>query len=162
VIPFRAEPRPADVAAVTALVSATGVFREAEIAIAAELVGEALARGAVASGYRFLLADDAAGRLLGYACYGPIAGTVHSFDLYWIAVDPAHQGRGLGRHLMAGVEAAVRAAGGRRLYTDTSTSEAYAPTRAFYLRCGHHLAAELPDFYAPGDGKAVFCKVLIP
>ncbi len=161
-IPFRAEPRPADVAAVTALVSATGVFREAEIAIAAELVEETLARGAAASGYRFLLSNDAAGRLLGYACYGPIAGTVHSFDLYWIAVDPAHQGRGLGRHLMAGVEAAVHAAGGRRLYTDTSTSETYAPTRAFYLRCGHHLAAELPDFYAPGDGKAVFCKVLVP
>ena len=159
-IPFRTEPRPADVAAVTALVIATGVFRESEIAIAAELVEEALARGADASGYRFLFAEDAAGPLLGYACYGPIAGTVHSFDLYWIVVDPAHQGRGLGRNLMAGVEAAVRAAGGRRLYVDTSTSEAYAPTRAFYLRCGHHLAAELPDFYAPGDGKAVFCKVL--
>ena len=160
--PFRTEPRPPDVAAVRALVAATGVFREAEIAIAAELVEEALARGADASGYHFLFADDPAGRLLGYACYGPIAGTVHSFDLYWIAVDPARQGRGLGRRLMAEVETAIRAAGGRRLYVDTSTSDAYAPTRAFYLRCGHHLAAELPDFYAPGDGKAVFCKVLPP
>jgi GNAT superfamily N-acetyltransferase len=159
---FRIEPRPSDVAAVRSLVAATGVFRDSEVAIAAELVEEALARGADASGYRFLLADDSSGRLLGYACYGPIAGTVHSFDLYWIAVDPARQRRGLGRRLMAGVEAAVRAAGGRRLYVDTSTSEAYAPTRAFYLRCGHHLAAELPDFYAPGDGKAVFCKVLVP
>ena len=159
---LRPEARPSDVAAVEALVAGTGRFRPAEIAIAAELVAECLARGPDASGYHFLLADDEAdrARLRGYACFGPIAGTVHSFDLYWIAVDRGSQGRGLGRRLLVAAEAAVLAAGGRRLYADTSGTDAYAPTRAFYTACGFAAAAELPDFYAPGDGKVVFCKVL--
>jgi GNAT superfamily N-acetyltransferase len=157
---FRSAPRPADVDAVRALVAAAGMFREAEVAIAAELVGEALARGAEASGYRFVLADDPDGGLAGYACHGPIAGTLHSFDLYWIVVAPARQGRGLGRRLMAAAEAEARSLGGRRVYVDTSSTPAYAPTRAFYAACGYVPAAELPDFYAPGDGKVILCKVL--
>ena len=31
-------------------------------------------------------------------------------------------------------------------------------TRAFYERCGCPLVATLEDFYAPGDGKAIYCK----
>jgi D-alanine-D-alanine ligase len=161
VTPLRSSLRPSDVGAVRALAAAAGVFREAEVAIAAELVEEALARGAEASGYRFVLADDpSSGALGGYACHGPVAGTVHSFDLYWIVVAPALQGRGLGRRLMAAAEAEARALGGRRMYVDTSSTPAYAPTRAFYAACGYAPAAELPDFYAPGDGKVILCKVL--
>jgi GNAT superfamily N-acetyltransferase len=156
---FRTTLVPADTARVRALAAATAVFREAELDIAAELALEALARGEAASGYHFVMADAGDG-LVGYACYGPIAGTVGSFDLYWIVVDPARQGRGLGRRLMEAVEAAVRSAGGRRLYIDTSTSAAYAPTRAFYRRCGYAIAAELPDFYSPGDGKVIFVRAL--
>ena len=156
---FRTTLVSADTARVRALAAATAVFREAELDIAAELALEALARGEVASGYHFVMADAGDG-LAGYACYGPIAGTVGSFDLYWIVVDPARQGRGLGRRLMEAVEAAVRSAGGRRLYIDTSTSAAYAPTRAFYRHCGYAIAAELPDFYSPGDGKVIFVRAL--
>jgi GNAT superfamily N-acetyltransferase len=159
---FRPEVRPGDVAAVGALVAGTGRFRPAEVAIAAELVAECLARGPEASGYHFLLADGPGGDLRGYACFGPIAGTLHSFDLYWIAVDAGAQGRGLGRHLLAATEAAILEAGGRRLYADTSATPAYAPTRAFYAACGFAAAAELPDFYAPGDGKVIVCKALDP
>ena len=35
--------------------------------------------------------------MIGYVCYGPIACTVGSFDLYWIAVDRRRaRGRGSG------------------------------------------------------------------
>ena len=54
----------------------------------------------------------------------------------------------------------MAAAGRTRVYVETSTRPQYLPTRAFYLACGYELAAELVDFYAPGDGKAVFLKVL--
>jgi hypothetical protein len=43
---------------------------------------------------------------------------------------------------------------------ETSTRAQYEPTRTFYERCGYEIAAELPDFYAPGDGKAIFVRVL--
>jgi ribosomal protein S18 acetylase RimI-like enzyme len=50
--------------------------------------------------------------------------------------------------------------GAGRLYVDTSTTERYAPVRAFYERMGFAKVADLADFYRPGDGKAVFVKGL--
>jgi len=140
------------------LVAATGMFSGEEIAIAEELVQERVAKGR-ASGYEFVLLEEN-GSLLGYACYGPIPGSVTSHDLYWIAVHPDRQGRGFGQQILARAETAMKRAGAQRVYIDTSTSEHYAPTRAFYQRAGFALAAELPDFYRPGDGKAIFSKAL--
>lgn len=153
---FREEVRPEDGQAVERLVRATGFFSEEEAKIAVELVEERLARGD-ASGYFFLFAEEG-DRLLGYACFGPIPGSVHSFDLYWIAVDPSEQGRGTGRRLMAAAERIMAARGARLIYADTSSRLQYGPTRAFYLACGYREEAFLGDFYAPGDGKVIFAK----
>jgi GNAT superfamily N-acetyltransferase len=150
--------RPADRTAVRDIVDRTGFFRPDEVAIAVELVDECLARGP-ASGYHFVFAevgDD----VTGYACYGPIACTTASFDLYWIAVDPRFQRRGVGRILMEAVESRVSAAGGKRIYVDTSGRLQYAPTRAFYERNGFRCEARLVDFYAPGDDRVIYVKVL--
>ena len=155
---WRESVKPEDGERVRALVAATGMFSAEEVAIAEELVQERVARGR-ASGYEFVLLEDN-GSLLGYACYGLIPGSVTSHDLYWIAVHPDRQGRGFGQQIMARAEAAMRRAGAQRIYIDTSTSERYAPTRAFYAAAGFTLAAELPDFYRPGDGKAIYSKVL--
>ena len=126
---------PGDREAVGRLVRATGFFSEEEAAIAVELVDERLAKGE-ASGYFFLFAEEE-GRLLGYTCFGPIPGSVHSYDLYWIAVDPDAQGRGLGKKLMAESERIMAERGARRVYADTSSRPQYEPTRAFYLACGY-------------------------
>jgi len=155
---FREEVRPEDRQAVGRLVRATGFFSEEEADIAVELVEERLAKGD-ASGYFFLFAEEG-DRLLGYACFGPIPGSVHSFDLYWIAMDPREQGRGVGRTLMAASERIMAGRGARRIYTDTSSRPQYEPTRAFYLACGYREEAFLTDFYAPGDGKVIFVKTL--
>ena len=98
--------------------------------------------------------------MAGYGCWGPIPGTVASADLYWLAVHPDRQRLGIGRALLAGAEAWMAAEGRPRVYIETATRAQYAPTRAFYLGCGYTLAAELTDYYAPGDGKAIFLKVL--
>ena len=155
---FRHEVRPEDRQAVGRLVRATGFFSEEEIGIAMELVEERLANGN-ASGYFFLLAEEG-NRLIGYACFGPIPGSVHSFDLYWLAVDPGEQGRGVGRTLMAAAEQIMAGWGARRIYADTSSRPQYEPTRAFYLACGYLEEAFLTDFYAPGDGKVIFVKTI--
>jgi len=149
----------ADIAAVRALVASTGFFRPDEIAVAIELVEDRLAKGEEASGYHFLFADRDAG-LGGYACFGPIPCTLTSWDLYWIAVAPDAQGHGLGRRLMQAMEEAVRAAGGLAVYIETSSRPEYDPTRAFYLACGYRIEHVFADFYAPGDGKTVYCKRL--
>jgi len=158
VLAFRAEVRAADLAAVREIVASTGFFNAEELAIAAELVEAHLSTGA-ASGYHFLFAE-AHGRVLGYCCYGPIAGTQQSFDLYWIATRREEQRRGLGRRLLREAERRVREAGGRRLYVETAGRTLYEPTRAFYAREGYLREAELADFYAPGDAKVFYVKVL--
>ncbi len=155
---WREAVKPEDAARVRDLVAATGMFSAEEIAIAEELVQERIARGR-ASGYEFTLLEED-GTLVGYACHGPIPGSVDSHDLYWIAVHPDRQGRGFGRQILARAEAAMKRGGAARIYIDTSTSERYAETRGFYAASGFTLAAELPDFYRPGDGKAIYSKML--
>lgn len=157
--PLRSEVRNDDLTAVKQLVEATGVFHDFEVAIAVELVEERLRRGE-ASGYEFLLADNSDGRLAGYTCRGPIPCTQGSYDIYWIAVDPQLQGRGLGQALMGETERCIAAAGGHRVYLETSGRPDYLPTRRFYDRCGYQEAATLVDFYAEGDDKVVYVKKL--
>jgi len=145
-----------DVSRIRTLVGATGYFSADEIAIAAELVEERLNKG-LRSGYEFLLAEQA-GRLLGYACFGKIDGTQGSFDLYWIAVDPQIRGQGLGRLIFEKVEKAMAAIGAISVYADTSSSDKYDSTRAFYNSVGFDEQARLEDFYAKGDSKIIFEK----
>lgn len=161
--------RETDIEAVREIVASTGFFHDFEVEVAAELVEERLKRG-FKSEYYFLFADDAAGRTIGYACFGPIPCTQGSFDLYWIAVHQEAQGRGLGRRLMGAAEAAMQGdlpAGdgstlprARRVYIETSSQTRYEPTQAFYRRCGYALEARLKDYYAPGDDKLVYVKAL--
>ena len=142
---------------IAALCRATGVFTDAEIAVAEELAADRRARGD-ASDYRFLLADGPEG-LAGYACFGPTPCTLSAWDLYWIVVHPRAQGHGLGRALVAAVLDAVRRAGGSRLYAETAGKPLYAPTRAFYAAAGFSLQAVVPDFYAPGDAKQIWLRL---
>jgi D-alanine-D-alanine ligase len=157
--PLRAALVAGDPERIAALCAATGFFTAGEVAVARELAEDRLAHGA-ASSYRFLLAEQPHGLLLGYACYGPTPCTESAWDLYWIVVHPAAQGAGLGRSLLDRVAEAVRAGGGTALYAETAGKPAYAPTRAFYARSGFHAVATVPDFYARGDAKLILLRAL--
>ena len=99
--------------------------------------------------------------LQGFACYGPIPLTEGVYDLYWIAVDPAAQKKGIGRYLLGYVEREIKKQGGRMLLIETSSQESYGATIRFYEKSGYQLAARIKDFYRIGDDKLVFSKVLI-
>lgn len=157
-IVFRYEAAPSDMQAVGDIISSTRFFNPAEVGIAVELVEDRLAFGD-ASGYFFVFAEEA-GNVLGYTSYGPIAGTAESFDLYWIAIHRDQQSRGLGRVLMSETERMIHKAGGRRVYAETSGRPQYEPTRVFYERLGFSRETQLKDFYAPGDDKVFYVKVL--
>jgi D-alanine-D-alanine ligase len=159
-IQLRTTVTPDDEAHVREIVAATGMFRPAEVDVAADLVRVRL-RDGVASGYEFVFADqfsEQGNHVLGYVCFGKNAVTVASYDLYWIAVRPEAQGRGIGQLLLREVEERIAAAGGKRIYIETSARPDYAATRGFYERCGYVLEAVLRDFYAPSDDKAVFVR----
>ncbi|MBN1466935.1 GNAT family N-acetyltransferase [candidate division KSB1 bacterium] len=150
--------RPSDLDAIREIVTSTAFFNAAEIDVAVELIQERLSRGE-ASGYHFLFAeiDD---KTLAYSCYGLIAGTAASFDLYWIAMHNDFRGRGIGKMVLDASEAAIARMGGHRIYVETSSRPQYVPTRGFYQACGYVLEAVLQDFYAPGDSKCIFVKAV--
>jgi ribosomal protein S18 acetylase RimI-like enzyme len=155
---FRDEVLAADTENVRRIVESTGFFSAAEVEVAVELVENRLAQG-LRSGYHFVFADFG-GDTIGYSCFGPIACTVGSFDLYWIAVEATHRSQGIGRRLLAEGERLIRALGGRRVYIETSNRAQYAPTREFYLANGYREEAVLKDFYASGDDKVIYARAL--
>jgi ribosomal protein S18 acetylase RimI-like enzyme len=155
---YRNRPTPSDVAALRVLVAATGVFHRRERTVALELLVERLRHGP-SSGYSFFFADRGA-ELVGYCAWGAVPMTERSYDLYWIAVAPAAQGQGLGQALLRLAERAVARRGGGNLYIETSSRRVYDRTRRFYRDAGYRQVARLRDFYAPGDHKIMFCKVI--
>jgi GNAT superfamily N-acetyltransferase len=156
---FRVKVRPQDATAVESLVRQSGVFNDAEIAIARELVEETLIKGETACGYHFVFADGADG-LEGYTCFGPIPATDRRYELFWIAVRGSARRTKLATRLLRASEEQVRAMGGIIMVAETSTRPDYAPANKFYLAQGYGLWAEIPDWHADGDGLAVFGKRL--
>ncbi len=139
------------------LVRGTGLFREAEVATAVELLDESLDGD---DDYRFLGAFNGTD-LAGYACYGPTPDTVGTWDLYWIAVDRERQGQGIGTELLQAVERTLVADGGRLIVVETSSRADYAPTRGFYEARGYAKTATIPGYYAPGDDLVIYAKDLM-
>jgi D-alanine-D-alanine ligase len=176
--------RPEDRQVVLSFLAETGFFRPDEIDIARELVDAAIAEGPKGH-YQSFVAGVASSQLsvpssqlrdgnrqrstdnhqrttgsetVGWVCFGPTPCTLGTFDIYWIGVAPAWQGRGIGRALTAFAEQAIRERGGRLLVVETSSRETYAPTRRFYESLGYCEAARIPDFYAPADHRVILIK----
>jgi ribosomal protein S18 acetylase RimI-like enzyme len=144
-----------------ALLRATGVFHPDEIDVALELFDETFGSSAeqdAPADYEFVAAFNDAGSLAGYGCYGATPGTDGTYDLYWIAVDPAQQGRGVGSALLTEVERRLGERQARMLVVETSGRDDYAPTRRFYGSRGYDVTARLRDFYAPADDRVVFTR----
>jgi D-alanine-D-alanine ligase-like ATP-grasp enzyme/ribosomal protein S18 acetylase RimI-like enzyme len=148
----------ADRAPILDLLACTGFFPPPEIEIAREVLDSALAHGP--DGHYQTLTACLSGRPAGWLCFGPTPCTRGTFDIYWVAVAPEAQRRGVGRALMAQAERMIAASGGCLAVIETAGRPQYEPTRKFYRRCGYTLAARVPDFYAPGDDKLVFTRTL--
>jgi len=157
-IRYRQDVTPADQQNVHDIVESTGFFSPDELNIAVELVTERLQKG-LESGYHFLFAEFEESTI-GYSCFGPIPATRYSYDLYWIAVHKDWRGKGIGRLVLDASEKAIKNLGGQRVYIETSGRDQYSPTRAFYISCGYREEAHLEGFYAPGDAKYFYVKVL--
>ncbi|MGE0352448.1 MAG: GNAT family N-acetyltransferase [Gemmatimonadales bacterium] len=135
-----------------------GLFREAEIQVALEVFDAAVIPDQ--TDYH-TLAAEVDGALMGWICWGETPCTEGTWDLYWIAVDPAAHGMGVGTALVHEME--QRLAGQARLIViETSGRPDYRPTEAFYLARGYRAVARVPDFYAPGDDQVIYVKPLAP
>ena len=159
------------------LLAATGAFNSDEIQVALSLFDLSLEEAGSRQGfalrddtsppqdaegdYEFLGAfDERSDRLVGYACFGATPATDGTYDLYWLAVDPAAQGRGTGTALVRAVEEKLLDRGARLLVVETSSRPDYEGTRRFYARSGYTEAARVRDFYAPADDRIVLTTSL--
>lgn len=150
---------PEDTPVLVTLTQATGVFKDLEIKALQEVLDDYHAFNRAAGDQSVTLEKE--GQIMGFAYFAPDAMTDRAWDLYWIAVRKDTQARGLGKRLLDHVEEAVRLAGGRVLFIDTSGLPHYTPTRRFYLKNGYTEAACLKDFYADGDDKIIYRKRLL-
>ena len=136
------------------ILQATNAFRDEEIEVALELFD---AQGV---DYEFIGVFSPEGELTGYACYGATPGTEGTYDLYWIAVHPEHQGAGGGSRLLDEVERRLIEREARMLIVETSARDGYESTRRFYERRGYVESATIPDFYAVSDDRVIYTKRL--
>jgi GNAT superfamily N-acetyltransferase len=148
-----------DIKSIEKILRSTGFFYDFEIEIALGLALDSAGTGSEESGYCWMKILNEKG-MVGFANYVKNSFSLHSWELYWIAVDLDSQNLKLGSTLLHAVEEDIRNSGGKILWLDTSGRPLYAPTESFYIRNGYKLAASLPDFYAPGDPKQVYFKML--
>jgi GNAT superfamily N-acetyltransferase len=141
------------------ILRSTDFFYEFEIETALEIADETLAQGTDRSGYHWMKIVDKDG-LVAFANYGKNDFSVHSWELYWIAVHNNSRHKKLGSKLLSAIENDVRRLGGKILWIETSGRPLYAPTEAFYKRNGYDLQASLREFYGPGDPKQIYAKFL--
>jgi ribosomal protein S18 acetylase RimI-like enzyme len=152
------ELRRGDRPSIARILKSSGAFQDHEVAVGLELVDESLDPGP-STDYRWFLAERD-GRVVGFACYGPVPLTVGTFDLYWIAVEPEARGSGVAAKLDDAVVVTVRARNGRWLLAETSSTAPYFPAHAFYARRGYRLLERIEDYYRPGDDRLTFGKRL--
>ena len=132
------------------------MFREDEIPVALEVFDEAVRMSSSDAPY-VALGADVDGRLSGWICWGPTPCTLGTYDLYWMAVDPAAQHSGVGTALINEMERLL-AGTARLIVVETAGRLDYSATRRFYEARGYRATATIPDFYAPGDDQVVFVK----
>ena len=148
---------PDDQPALMALGEATGLFQPHELEVLEGMLSEYFA-GDLGDGYRWIVDDE--NGVLAAAYHAPeIMGDGVS-NLYFIGVHPDRQGQGRGAALLRHVEEDLRGQGVRLLLVETSGADGFQATRAFYAKNGYDEEARIRDYYAPGDDKVIFRKLL--
>jgi ribosomal protein S18 acetylase RimI-like enzyme len=151
---------PDDIPHLLQLTAGTGFFKPRDIDILREVLEDYFAE---THEYGHLaVTSERDGAVLGFAYYAPVALTVGTWTLWWIAVEKQTQARGLGGELLRYAEDDVRRRGGRLMFIETSSVPIYEPTRRFYLKHGYEQEALLRDYYADGDSMVIFRKRLVP
>jgi GNAT superfamily N-acetyltransferase len=93
---------PSDKPAIMKILQKTPEFKPSEVAVAEELIDSYLA-DAYQSGY-YILVSEADSVVVGYICYGSTPLTEGTWDIYWMAVAPQMQGKGIGTALLESAE----------------------------------------------------------
>ena len=136
-------------------------FNEEEIKIALELIDVYLNEKDQKDYEIFTDEDeDGSGNVRGYVCIGPRPLTSGTYDLYWIAVNPKVQSKGIGSGLIKFIEDHLKGKKGRLVLIETSGKPSYEKERKFYEKNLYTELVNIKDFYNAGDGLVIYGKYL--
>ncbi|MGJ8627836.1 MAG: GNAT family N-acetyltransferase [Sulfitobacter sp.] len=106
------------------------------------------------------LACEVKGVAIGFCYARPEMLADGTWNMLAIAVHPDQQGKGVGAALTRQMEQTLKQSEQRVIIVDTSSTDSFANTRAFYTKNGYTQEARIRDFWAPGDDKVIFWKRL--
>ncbi len=148
---------PNDRQAIMAIAEAVDLFSPQELEELGGMLGEYFENN-LGSDRFWITYDD--GTPLGVAYYAPEPYAYGTWNLYFIAVHPNHQGKGFGSKLLRYVEQMLTERGERLLLVETSGLPNFERTRAFYRKHGYNEEARIREFYRAGENKIIFRKAL--
>ncbi len=151
--------QPDDRSPLAGMLSRIMQFDAEDFAVAMELIDTAL-QNEDQKDYKFIIATEETGQIMGYICFGPTPMTDRVFCLYWIGVDPIYEGRGIGSRLLQAMEEQLTTQNARMIFLETSSASTYELTRRFYLKHDYALTETFRDFYQAGEDRLTFVKKL--
>ncbi|MCJ7515235.1 MAG: GNAT family N-acetyltransferase, partial [Dehalococcoidia bacterium] len=101
-------------------------FKSTEVVVAEEVIDDYLHKS-IRSGYHVFVAETDSS-LAGYICYGPTPLTEGTWDVYWLAVAPNQQRKGIGKSLLNFAEGNIKKTSGRIAIIETSSRPEYEAT----------------------------------
>lgn len=156
--------KPNDMATILSITEAIG-FQPGELEVVHNLLTDYFADSSGrdplqnSNAERFWLTNDEDNDgVIGVAYCEPERMTDQTWNLQLIAIHPNYQRQGHGGKLLRQVEEMLKAHGGRMLLVETLAS--FDLAQAFYRKHGYEEEARIRDFYAAGDDKVVFRKML--
>ncbi len=148
------------------ILAGTNNFNEEEINVAMELV-EIYLNNEDQKDYEIFVDagnDNNNGKdkeeIRGYVCIGPRPLTTGTYDLYWIAVNPKVQSKGVGSGLIKFIEDHLKEKRGRLILIETSGKDSYAKERKFYEKNLYKELVNIRDFYNAGDALVIYGKYI--
>lgn len=97
--------------------------------------------------------------IVGASCYGPILKERPGrFDLYWIAVDPDFQGKGIGKILLEQTEYYAKQDGATHMYIETGSFNESG--NRLYKAADYKLMGVLEQYYNDTQHKHIWGKKL--
>jgi len=139
-----------------AVANSTGAFRADEL----DVLEDVLVQWSLHPGRDYILLTEWSDRdLAGFLVYGPTPMTSFAFDLYWMAVAPGHQRKGVGGRLeLEMCSALLEQSNDAVIRVETAGRDDYLGQRSFYLSMLYVECGRIPDFYSEGDDLVLYCK----
>jgi ribosomal protein S18 acetylase RimI-like enzyme len=139
----------ADIGAIGSIAEATGLFPAEYLP---EMIAPALAGGEEV----WLVAEDD-GAAQGFAFARPEEMADRVWNVLALGVSPDAQRGGHASGLLHALEARLEA---RMIIIETTQTPEQEAARAFYAKEGYEAVAQITDFYAEGEDKIVYRKVM--